>query len=127
MDKITHEVRLANWKQIILQCSSRPEGQTVKQWLTENGLKEKSYYYWQRKIRKEAFNGCLPSSLPVPSAQNNITFAELPIQNEPANVISEMSFQPDIVMKTGTLTIGISNTVSESLLSRILEATRHAG
>lgn len=45
MDKITHEVRLANWKQIILQCSSRPEGQTVKQWLAENGLKEKSYYY----------------------------------------------------------------------------------
>ena len=25
MDKITHEVRLANWKTIIEQCSTRPQ------------------------------------------------------------------------------------------------------
>ncbi len=28
MDKTTHEVRLAHWKQIVEQCQARPEGQT---------------------------------------------------------------------------------------------------
>lgn len=55
MDKITHEVRLNNWKQIIEQCQSRPEKQTAKKWLAENGISEKSYYYWLRKIRNQAY------------------------------------------------------------------------
>ena len=29
---------------------------TVKQWLADNGIKEKSYYYWLRKFRKEAYD-----------------------------------------------------------------------
>ncbi len=36
MDQITHQVRLANWTKIIEQCSNRPQGTTVKQWLMEN-------------------------------------------------------------------------------------------
>jgi hypothetical protein len=31
MDKTTHEIRLANWKQLIEQCASRPKGQTIQQ------------------------------------------------------------------------------------------------
>lgn len=55
MDKITHEVRMAQWKSIIAECLSRPEGQSTKQWLAEKGIHEKTYYYWQRKIRQEAY------------------------------------------------------------------------
>ena len=40
MDKITHEMRLANWEPIVQQCLNRPESQTVKQWLDENGINE---------------------------------------------------------------------------------------
>lgn len=53
MDNITHEVRLKNWQTIIAQCAARPEGQTVKSWMQENGISEKSYYYWLRRIRRE--------------------------------------------------------------------------
>lgn len=31
MDQCTREVRLQNWKNIIRQCQSRPEGQTARQ------------------------------------------------------------------------------------------------
>lgn len=55
MDKTTHEVRIANWRSIIKQCQARPEGQSAKQWLADNGINEKSYYYWQRKVRKETY------------------------------------------------------------------------
>ena len=44
MDTSTHEVRLANWRSVVEQCAARPEGQTVKQWLEINGIKEKQYY-----------------------------------------------------------------------------------
>ena len=38
MDAFTHEVRLNQWKLIIEQCQSRPDGQTARQWLAENGI-----------------------------------------------------------------------------------------
>lgn len=55
MDRCTHEVRLQHWKNIISQCQSRPDGQTAKQWLTENGICEQTYYLWQRRIRQETY------------------------------------------------------------------------
>ena len=53
MDAFTHEVRLNQWKLIIEQCQSRPDGQTARQWMAENGVQEKTYYYWLRRVRKE--------------------------------------------------------------------------
>jgi len=38
MDKITHEVRMANWKSIIEQCQQRSKGQSIKQWLSEREI-----------------------------------------------------------------------------------------
>ena len=56
MDTCTHEVRLNQWKLIVEQCQNRPEGKTARQWLAENGIQEKSYYYWLRKVRKKAYS-----------------------------------------------------------------------
>ena len=41
MDKITHEVRLKNWKKIVEECNNRSNGTTVKEWLVANGIKGK--------------------------------------------------------------------------------------
>ena len=35
------------------RCQSRPQGMSIRQWLMDNGINEKSYYYWQRKFRRE--------------------------------------------------------------------------
>lgn len=35
MDKHTHEIRLAHWRQSVEQWQSRPKSQTAKQWLAE--------------------------------------------------------------------------------------------
>lgn len=77
MDKTTHEVRNANWRSIIKQCQARPEGQSAKQWLADNGIPEKNYYYWQRKVRQETY--VLISSKVFPAAESEpVAFAELP-------------------------------------------------
>ena len=62
MDKTTHEIRIADWRSIIEQCQVRPEGQSARQWLADNGISEKNYYYWQRKVRQEAY-ALIPSGV----------------------------------------------------------------
>ena len=81
MDQCTHEVRMQYWKNIISQCQSRPEGQSAKSWLEENGICEQTYYSWQRKIRKATFEAMQKneSSLPVAMKNKEISFAEIPV------------------------------------------------
>ena len=76
MDRITHQVRLTHWRSIIEQCSARPAGQSARAWLRENGISEKQYYYWQRLIRKEAFDQ-MAKDLPSPTVSLSATLSPL--------------------------------------------------
>lgn len=42
MDSLTHNVRRANWLNIINQCQEQPANVTVRQWLKDNDINEKS-------------------------------------------------------------------------------------
>ena len=97
MDKTTHEIRLANWKQLIEQCNSRPKDQTAKQWIEEHNISEKQYYYWLRKIRAKAYGEMESKGLMAPAMPkgSETVFAEIPCRrvenitplNAPAAVI----------------------------------------
>lgn len=76
MDQITHDVRRENWLNIVTQCQNRQSDISVKQWLTDNGIKEKAYYYWLRKFRKEAYG---QMQLPAVASKSEVTFAEVSI------------------------------------------------
>lgn len=130
MDQITHTVRSAYWKDIILKCQNRPAGMSAKQWMRENRISEKTYYYWQRKFRKEAYDQMNPSlaKLPVVSENAEISFAEIHIP-EPESPVADISLEtlrPVAVVKTTAMTVALSNDISASLLSRLLEEVRHA-
>ena len=49
MDQITHEVRLARWKEVIKQCQSRPEGHSIPDPFDRGFYFEKSIFplLWQ--------------------------------------------------------------------------------
>lgn len=127
MDKITHEVRLKNWKAIIEQCHARPKGQTAKQWLADHDINEKCYYYWQRQVRKEAFEQIKQPLLPVTQQTDHVTFAEISIAPALVSMDSiEPTFRADAMIRSGNIMIGLSNSVSESLLNRIIEGIVHA-
>ena len=120
MDKVTHEIRLARWKQVIEQCQKRPEGQTAKQWLDDNQVSAKSYYYWLRKIRKEAYNQLEEHiSLPAAPEKGTITFAEMPTYSGNTKE-SPFSFQTAAVIQTSKATVALADTISDHLLERIL-------
>ena len=78
MDQTTHEVRLANWKVIIEQCQARPKGQTAKQWMVENDISDKQYYYWLRRLRAAAIKKNQMPALPELTVHGTITFLRPP-------------------------------------------------
>ncbi|HOO28139.1 MAG TPA: IS66 family insertion sequence element accessory protein TnpB [Lachnospiraceae bacterium] len=121
MDQCTHEVRAQYWKEIIEACQQRPVGQSAKQWLKENGILEQSYYKWQRKFRKETFELMQATDLNVtPAQKNNISFAEISVKQDKTENCLETFVSPTAVIKTPSMTIAISNEISDSLLSRIM-------
>ena len=134
MDKETFEVRLTNWTSIVKQCQARPLGQTISQWCNEAGIGEKKYYYWQRKVRRQAveqMESMLPSAA---KSTDDVAFAEvkIPPASSSDHVSSDnedhaMQFQPDVLIRRGDLVIGVTNKASDRILNRILQEVTHAG
>ena len=127
MNQLTHTVRRSNWINIIRQCQDRPAGTTAKQWLAENDISEKSYYYWLRKIRREAYEH--RAELPDVTKSSELSFVEVPLkapESSDALHRADISMVPSAVLKTDRLTIEISNDISASLLTGLLQEVLHA-
>lgn len=127
MDRITHQVRLANWTKIIEQCNNRPAEQLQSSGsaTTESVTKVITigYVSWDKKltlVQKRNFLLLRPSREQQPA----VTFAEIPLPNQQNSMTD--TFKADAVIHTGTMVIGISNTISDTLLSRLLEVAHHA-
>lgn len=134
MDSNTRAVRLARWKNIVQQCQARPQGQTIAQWLDAQGISRNAYFYWQRLVRKDAYakmkavsapDVSPASALPAPQSDADVTFAEIPVPRATCET-EQCSFRPEAVLEIGNVTVKLTNAVSPSLLSGIMEAIRHA-
>ena len=118
MDKSTHQIRREQWSQIINNCLT--SGQSKKTWCRENGVCEKTFYYWQRILRNEAYIEMKQLSVPAPvpkAPELPVAFVELkptPVNSEPVS-----AFQPDIVIRKGQLVLEISNSASPEILSQL--------
>ncbi len=122
MDKSTHEVRSFNWATIISQCQSRPEGQSAKQWLAENNIPEKRYYYWLRKLRTKAYNNSLGITQPVTEqCSSAVAFAEIP-----ADDIIPSGSAMAVTIKTKKVTLEISTAVPGSTMIELVKAVANA-
>lgn len=129
MDQCTHEVRAQHWRKVLHSCQQRPAGQSAKNWLEENDICEQSYYYWQRRLREKTYQQMPKDTSSVPATENNtgVSFAEIPWQQATLEHMDMMSsFAPAAVLKTATMTIAITNEISDSLLSRIIQEVSHA-
>jgi putative transposase len=115
MDKITHEMRINRWQQIIKECNN--SGMTKKEWCLQNGVHEKAFYYWQRRIRKRAVQVQSEYSLP-PAAAN---FVEL---TAPTPVVSHQPVVNNIAatIQVNGCRIELSETASEPFIQRLLGA-----
>ena len=119
------------WKNIIIQCQNRPEGQSAKQWMDANGICEGTYYLWQKRIRQQTYEQMVENKplLPATKKTEEITFAELPIpqtKNVPKADLSESVIHPVAVIKTQNFSVALSADIPDALLVKILQEVAHA-
>lgn len=87
----THNQQLSVWIQRIREC--KESSQTVTAWCAENNISLKSYYYWMRKIKREAFDALPQERKP-----------RVPSEVSPATVFAEIS-KSSTVLTSGTAVI----------------------
>ena len=110
------------WKQRIIEC--RSSGKSVKEWCKEHGLDFTTYYRWERKILTsiipaEDVPGLPSPNLPsVPAPQNAVVKVELAAEPEDETTIR---------FSVNGYNFCVPANVSITFLSRLLEATKHAG
>ena len=110
------------WKQRIIEC--RSSGMSVKEWCKEHGLDFTTYYRWERKILTsiipaEDVPGLPSPNLPsVPAPQNAVVKVELAAKPEDETTIR---------FSVNGYNFCVPANVSTTFLSRLLEATKHAG
>ena len=125
MDRITHSVREENWRGIIERCNARPEGQTAKAWLAENGISEKSYYYWLRKLRQAAYDQIpsqkLPALQPIAPVQP-VAVAEIPAED----ILMPQTAAVAVTIQARGISMEITSAVSETTLIELVKAVTHA-
>ncbi len=133
MDKEVYEVRFANWRQVVRRCQERPAGTTQKEWLEQNEIPEGQFYYWLRKIRKEALteiavaNGCTTVAATTErTAAEPVAFAEMDLTKMQGDMNPCSSTQAAAVIRFGRLSVELSNNADEHLISEILKAVSHA-
>ena len=89
MDQLTvatHDQKLQLWISRIQEC--RASGITVEAWCKQQGFSSKNYYYWMRKIKREAFEALPAERKPTAKMQSVVyetPFAEIPIGTVPEN------------------------------------------
>ena len=122
MDKIIHQVRAEHWTRILNECMN--SGMPKTAWCRANGVSEKQFFYWQRILRREAYEASQNPSLPavtetgqLSAVQQSVSFAEIKLPAVLPNASSV--FHPDLVIRKGKLVLEISNSASAELLSRI--------
>lgn len=54
-----------------------------------------------------------------------VTFAEVPVPKAMDHETISIAFQADAVIQIGKVTVGLSNSVSDTLLRKMLEAAGH--
>ena len=112
------------WKQRIIEC--RSSGKSVKEWCKEHDLDFTTYYRWERKILTSMIPAEDIPGLPAPN---------LPAVAASSNAIVKVELAPDsdseeqdtIRFSVNGFDFCVPANVSSMFLSRLLEATKHAG
>ena len=83
--QVAHEVRRQQWALVMKE--RRESGLTIREYCRDHGIKEKTFYYWQRRLREAVCeNLALREETAIASAPS---FAELrmPMENPCKDVI----------------------------------------
>ncbi|MBQ1598208.1 MAG: hypothetical protein II080_06150, partial [Lachnospiraceae bacterium] len=123
-DQGSRYYRRAHWIKVVQECLNRPSNITAKQCLKDNGISDKSYYYWLRKLKSEKLSQ-VGQSLPVVGHDaGKITFVEVPSVLKPMNreICSYHGVSVMAKIRIGDAEIELMDSISDEFLCRLLKA-----
>ena len=127
MDQRASEIRLAQWEQIVLEGNQASV--TKREWCRQNGINEKSFFYWQRKIRLKALEARnTPSAIaPVPDTDSSKpAFVELPFTCGTNENKSDINVLPELMIQVDDCKIFVTASIQESTLQTVMKVIRNA-
>ena len=115
---VAKQVQYRQWAQDVRDRNSRPQNISVRTWCDQHGLKISTYYWRLRALRAAYLNACIPeASVDEICDQASVSFVELkpPMACEPKST-------PKVTIRAGSVSIEVSESISDEFLLRIMEA-----
>ena len=83
MDKlreVTREVRLQQWCALLRE--QQDSGQSIRFWCMENGVVEKTFHYWKRRLREAAYEQL--TEYQATAGKSDVAFSEVRLITAPS-------------------------------------------
>jgi putative transposase len=135
MDHATTEIRTEQWRQIVLEANG--SSLTKKEFCRQNGIKEKQFYYWQRKIRRQESSRLRleatlapVESISVVSSCSSSSFVTVNL-SEPEDTSSlplslSSTFHPELMIQMNGVNLFVVSSVHEETLQSVIRVLRNA-
>ena len=121
--EMPREVRLKHWAGVIQERTE--SGQTIRQWCKERGMQEKTYFYWQRKLRESACEHLEKQEPPQSATELSIQgFAEVRLIEPPqekATTASQGASQSGLRIEIGSIKISATENYPPENIAEILK------
>lgn len=117
MDEITQvkiRFRMEQWMTLIKECQD--SGMSVKSWCQQNDIKESAYYYWLKRIRREACAQQLPAV--QPENRKPVEFAKLQVDTGTAGTSAA------VIIHLPSATVEVKEGTSQKTLEVVLLALK---
>ena len=131
----TTEIRTEQWRQIVLEANG--SSLTKKEFCRQNGIKEKQFYYWQRKIRRQESSRLRleatlapVESTSVVSSCSSSSFVTVNL-SEPEDTSSiplslSSTFHPELMIQMNGVNLFVVSSVHEETLQSVIRVLRNA-
>lgn len=124
-----HQVHLQEWT--IRFAEQKASGLTVKQWCEQNHCSFHSYNYWKRLLKEEVGDQTLPDIVPVTlplfsdpgSSLETAPSAIRALRTNRANCTNDTDM---VRLQFNDISVGVSSSVPEAFLIKLLRAVRYA-
>lgn len=137
MDKEANAVRREQWRRIVNECINRDSQISKRRWCEENGIKFRSFTYWQHKSRKEALEQMDTPQTAAPAVTAPASapaFVDLkakyealqPARQEALRRQENIPASTELMIRVGDLQIYVNGSVQMSTLEKVMKVISHA-
>lgn len=137
MDKEANAVRREQWRRIVNECINRDSQISKRRWCEENGIKFRSFTYWQHKFRKEALEQMDAPQTAAPAVTAPASapaFVDLtakyealqPARQEALRRQENIPASTELMIRVGDLQIYVNGSVQMSTLEKVMKVISHA-